>query len=591
MSQQIFPLMFALDWLSLTILCDNETPGISNAELFDVTLREYGTKQFKQFYDIQYINLDGVLEPFGSFMCEPTSTTWKSNLCSLKLANKMLYNDGAASWLAAVNIFCETYNLRIANVTRADLACDFLFLRNRISGPALVKRLKNHTWWKCGSVNCSEHFVMPYSIKWEKSFGEDIYETDIYMQGGEFTAMTETLTFGTMSSDAQVCIYDKTRELNRNAVTIQDADGKDIRVSHKEYIRDCHKMAGVWDETRHTWRIEIRLRKDAAFILDPQTTTYRPLLIEDLAPERLADTYRAAADKYFRVVDPTLGGTRQITAELCASLRGHKNRMPQIHLFAGASSVKMSRRRYTPPSTSYNRAVIRRLEELGDRLERVPIKTTKPEDLETLTKAIDLMDGASQRQDIAHANLLGAKTALLKAYKVLTTDQAHLTPEQHRIIIQAKEVLERHLSTESPTFTRNMISSLSHLSNVMPLSGGTQTKCRIPPEVLPGDAKVLEEAAAILKGIYVSACAEDRRATDKSLYIDAVQKMFTRLSDPEGIVTHADFLAAQYIFLDPHGPLTKPVIDKLLTDTYGLAQIPGRYILQQSLMIYKRENL
>lgn len=590
MAQRIFPLMFALDWLSLSLVSDNEAPGLCNSELFEVNLREYGTKQYRLYYEVLYITLDGELEPFGIFQCEPTNESWKSNLCSLKLNNKTLYNDGSSSWLTALNIFLDTYNLRVANISRADIACDFLFLRNRISGPALVKRLKSHEWWKCGSVNCSEHFIMPYSLKWERSFGEDIYETEIYMHSGQMQSMTETLTFGTMSSDAQVCIYDKTRELDHNAVCVMQDDGSVRRVSHKEYIRDCHKMAGVWDEVRHTWRVEIRLKADAAFLLDQGTTTYRQLLLLDLAPEKLADTYRAAADRYFRIVDATLGDTRKINAELCASLRGHKNRLPQVHLFAGRSSTRMARRKYVPPATAYHRAVITRLEKLGDRMLRVPFMETHTEDFSTMQAAVTLLDTASKKQVNAHSILLQAKNCLNEAYHQLQRESPYLSPEQHRTILQCREVLERHLTTESPLFTRNMISTLSSIAAKLPMHKAVDAKSKLPPEVLPGDAAILSEAARILKGIFVTSIGDARREEGRGILVDSVATMLERLANSSNEVTHQDYLAAQFIFDNPSPPLSKEIQHDLLSAKYGLCQIDGYTILSRALQIYKNNN-
>jgi hypothetical protein len=309
----------------------------------------------------------------------------------MKLANNVFYCKSSSPWQDILSLFMRTYMLEVVSISRCDLACDFLFLRNRVSGPMLVEKLKTFAWWKCGSTKCCEYYKMPYSLKSEDPFNGNASDIQVFLNNGTLAANTESMTFGTMSSDAQVCIYDKTLELKRSEVEV-DVFGELIKVSAKEYIRDAHKAAGVWDEKRHTWRVEIRLRNKALILTDANTGLERPLQLEDLQPSNLITLFVLAADKYFRLVDFSEGGTKQVTVERLEQYAKHKERLPIVDLFRPKTLLlSMSKKKFQKNPTRFTKAVISSLITNADEIEKnaqAPwAKNLQPSDANVLREA------------------------------------------------------------------------------------------------------------------------------------------------------------------------------------------------------------
>lgn len=521
MAQKFFPIMISVDWLSLAVRSAEVLHDPEPCESFIWVRRAYGTKQYKAMYDVKYVDQDGVLEPFGIFGAEPTLESWSPTTCTLKLDNHLLYREDRGYWLDMLYQFLDAYGLVVTNITRCDLAGDFLFLRDRVSGPALCERIKNFTWWKCGSVNIAEHYKMPYTLNWEKVFSREGIETDTFLQDGRVASRVETLTFGTLSSDAQVCVYDKTAELARSEVKIKDERGERVE-SAKEYIRDCHKAAGVYDQRRHTWRIEIRLRNKALFLSDSLSGAERPVVLRDLERPNITATYLAAADKYFRLVDATNGGRNEITPDYVKSMKGHKNRLPIVKLFADSEGViKFCTKPYHEPANKYHRAAINRLDELGHRLKRVPSQYTKHDDAKTLETLMQRLTPIAEGM-AEHRRALSKALASIAAVKAILSDHPEIaTPEDIKLVDSARDVLERHYGTESPIFCKNLIGTLQNYSRRMERCVGLSTTrpLHLTRSARPSDSEILLDAADVLRGVFVNASHDERRADQHSLYL------------------------------------------------------------------------
>lgn len=369
MAQTFFKNLVSVDWLSMTVRYFDINALLVHDHGFIWHVRPYGSKQYRQIVDIDFFDAEGISQPFGVFMFEPTLENWDRDLCSLKLANNLFYCDAGQLWQDLLTMFLCAYRLEVISITRCDLACDFLFLLNRVSGPQLVEKLKSCKWWKCGTSKCVEYYKMPYTIKSSSTEGEDESQIDIYLQQGQFVPRVESLTFGTMASDAQVCIYDKTLEIMRTEQEIKLPD-RIIRVSAKEYIREAHKVAGVHSDERHTWRVEIRLRNNACFLLDTSNGVERPLVVADLQPKNLPHVFRMAADRYFRLVDATKGGSVTLTPEYVQKMASHKDRLPIVDLFREKTLVvELGKKKYQKNPTRFTKAVINMLEDTGDEME------------------------------------------------------------------------------------------------------------------------------------------------------------------------------------------------------------------------------
>lgn len=513
--------MVSVDWLQVSLRSVDLLSDPCDSETFYFKQRSYGTKQFRNVFDVS-VRVDGdVLEPFGVFQSVPTLEAWDCQTCSLKLDNHLLYSNNRGSWLEHLQSFLAQYKLQINSISRVDLAGDFIYLRDRVSGPQLCSNIKSLKWWKCGSVNISEHYKMPYSLDWSRTIDKDGIATQIYLQGNKLTPRVETLTFGTMSSDAQVCIYDKTLELNRTAVSVS-RNGSEVKESAKEYIRDCHKLAGVYDPNKHTWRIELRLKNKAAFLWDDYRCMERQLFLEDLSSAHIVETYLAACDKYFRLVDATADNTIEVTPEYCRKMRGHKNRLAKVHLFSPAlCRSQFVKKEYHKPANQFHRAVITRLDQLSDRAHRIPCK-------ETLEGDKDLIPSLVQRLKPLAATMKSDKKMLLQAITALTHVQSSVVERDNPVdsvtsslITQTKEMLERHFNTESPVFVSNIISTLNKYGSSMTnmLERGAKHPAHAVRSAHPSDSEVLFEAAQVLRGVFTNVVHDERRQQQRSMFV------------------------------------------------------------------------
>lgn len=558
MAQQNFPLMIAVDWLSMTLISEVVLTTPENRGIFVWEARTYGTKQFRNVFDIAVTLPDGDLAPFGVCCTEPTLETWAPGMMSLKIDNHLLYDKTLGYWLDILQNFIATYSLSVKSISRCDLAGDFIYLHGRVSGSGLIKRLKNFTWWKCGTVKVSEHYSMPYTLGWTRQIDHDGIDTDIYLQNGQVAARSESMTFGTMASDAQVCLYDKTQELNRTEVTIK-RDGEEVKESAKEYIRDCHREAGVYDPQRHTWRLEIRLRNKALCIFDNALMAERPIYLDDLVQSKLPMTFLAAADRYFRIVDATDGGAQEVTPSYMASMKGHKNRLPVVHLFdTSAPVLKFCSKKYHQPANRYHRAIITRLDQLGDRLHRCPAQYTKDDDATAIPDLLQRLKPLATRLAKEQSSVIKASNALAKLHKLFAENPDITTPEDMAALTRAKEVLERHYNTESPTFTRNIISTLTNYASKMEsmLAHGSKAPFRRARSAHPSDSQVLLDAAAILKGVFVNVCYDERREKHESVYyqhfVEAVFAFNDNVSPPGWVLDCLSIYARSNRYIETH---------------------------------------
>lgn len=542
MPQYFHKIMVAVDWLSLTLispvkLSSEEVTVSLDGGIDNVTVnkricrplgheqwiwepRKYGTKQFRTIWEISYIDEGGCMSPFGILCSDPTTAALDPCMCTLKLDNSLLYREGCSQWLDMLRIWLADYQMKILHISRCDLAADFIKLNNRISGAQLVDKIKSLEWWKCGSTKVAEYYKLPYEDV-QDSWGQDPANSPkVYLQRGALRTRVESMTFGTMSSDAQVCVYDKTLELKRTEVEIERG-GQIIRESAKEYIRDCHKLAGVYDEKRHTWRVEIRLRQKSLFISDPAYMSDRAVQLNDLEPHKLYNTFVAAADRYFKLVDPTCGGANKLTAEYCRSMSTHKNRLPIVKLFPPATMVMaFTKKKYHQCANQFHRSVIKRLDELAARSARVCAKYSKPGDKELLPELLQRLGPIASAMEADRKRIDAAIIAVGSVQSLLCSKQAGVSIEDIKLVESCRDMLERHYNQESPQFVRRMVSMLEKYSNKMlPISDVSKdVPLRHVRAAAPSDSQILLDAADILKAVYVDVAYDDRRERTHDLY-------------------------------------------------------------------------
>lgn len=359
--------LISVDWLQffISLSC---LPEDMRLKSFALEKRAYGSKLWRSIYKVYTIDADSVRVEFATLCCMPTSSGMADGAGSLKLHNAILYH---TDWHNMLRDFVMQSGIILNNITRCDIAMDFLYLKNRISGSRLVKNILEFRWWKCGRSSYSLHAEMPYSVRWARS-ADDMEYSLFSDEKQKLSAFTKTLTFGRMGTAAQVCIYDKTLELRETEIN---------GISAKEYIRDCHKAAGVWDEKRHTWRIEIRLTSRAKTIYEAATNTFREINYSDLLPNRIESTFRAAADVWFRLVDVSgYIGTELDETRLRSAIL-HKSRLPVVDLLPDKTvQIEFKRLQKAVKPSRFYRAMASTCERLSSDIRQHKIAATSKYD-------------------------------------------------------------------------------------------------------------------------------------------------------------------------------------------------------------------
>ncbi len=359
--------LISVDWLQFFVALE-KMPERWSLDTFTLEKRDYGSKLWKNIYKIYMKDADSISVEFGVLCCVPTSSAMKENAGSLKINNAILYN---SNWHNFLREFVMQSGVILVNITRCDLAMDFIYLKNRVSGSKLVRNILDFKWWKCGRSSYSVYAEMPYSVKWARNADEMEYSL-LSDETRRISPYTKTLTFGKMGSAAQVCIYDKTAELKESEI-----DG----ISAKEYIRDCHKLAGVYDEKRHTWRIEIRLSSKARTIYDAAKDKMRELIYADLLPGKIESTFRAAADVWFRLVDASkyVEGGKDIGKLKSAIL--HKSRMKVVDLLPEKTEkIEFKRLQKTVKPSRFYKAMASTCERLSSDIKKSKMACTSKYD-------------------------------------------------------------------------------------------------------------------------------------------------------------------------------------------------------------------
>lgn len=419
MPQVNYPIMVSIDWLEL--FCESRFEFHKTTQNVDFVLknRPFGSKMWEYITDV-FVEQNGVFDKPFAVVCSGLRGRVKhQDACSVKVANNILYDDNL--W-ELFYIFLRRFGLVIRSLTRVDIAADFLFLNGRISGRQLVNNIKTLKWWKCGTSKVSEHYTMPYSIKWAKDSNEQEYQ--VYPVDDALTPRTESMTFGTGSSLAQVCIYDKTLELQSHTYN---------GVCTKEYIRAAWVNAGVYDKTRHTWRVEIRLKNKALTITDytKGLNELRPVCIRDLLPPHLKKTFRAAADVWFRLVDATNGGAQAITSEYIKKKAPHKASLPVVDLFPLKNlEFAFAKTPYLSNPNRYIHSVCNKIREIKDGIKERSILSASESDpliLERATNIIEMIygefEGYKDTQDIDDVLMQEFLSLVLKEEKYRKMDQ------------------------------------------------------------------------------------------------------------------------------------------------------------------------
>ena len=241
-----------VDWLEIYCLEPLDTFPL-NAEYYrnkgyQVREREYGTRVYKEMFELLNQNGDPVLEVRrnpASGDSEFSGLVPES--CHLRLPNWILYQDNPVRYLMDVVL---QHGYIFKRIFRIDIALDFQYFDSGDDPAAFVRRYLKGQYRKINQCNLTAH-------------GEDNWNQCDW----------NSLSWGSRKSMVSTKLYNKTKELK---------EGK----SSKPYIRTCWMLAGLVDnplsltkrkadgtmEPVDIWRLEFSIKSscDGLVVIEMQ---------------------------------------------------------------------------------------------------------------------------------------------------------------------------------------------------------------------------------------------------------------------------------------------------------------------------------
>lgn len=522
--------MPAVDWLQLTcttpgciLSCPEDTEGFAWKE------RDYGTKQYAKVYNVSCTSPNSPAVPFCTVCAAPRMSTLAGNMLSLQLSNQILYDSSYGDWRNLLTTFCRIYGISIIRITRCDFALDFLYLNNRVSGPKLIRNLKNFVWLKTGTVKVSEHYTMPYSVTKASDTLNGKFDIQYYMQQKQLQARVETMMFGTMKSDAAVCIYDKTAELARHSVKVE-VDGKEKIVCEKEYIRDCHKQHCVYDPNMHTWRIEIRVKNTASFIRDMGSNVERCLMLTDLADNRISYTIQAALNHYFYLVETPADMLEKNMFDPNDTRLKNKKRLKKVELVPTIpDNIAMVRSRKVQKATQYTRSVLNRIEEWATRKERAEKLLHNGTKGSVIDNAIDSLETLNRTKKSAEISKL---SSLMRDVKDLVVTHIDKMPDTCKsTLIDAISIVEHFRILETRGYSKSIAQKFEDLAYAIDVKDTMPASIAHAGSFIPSDAEILRSAKQIAEGFYMQARQPLDKYKSDRLYEGCIYKALHAINE------------------------------------------------------------
>ncbi|MDL5046518.1 replication initiation factor domain-containing protein [Oscillatoria amoena NRMC-F 0135] len=283
----------SLDWLKL--YCTGETYTEKEVIVGDFVLshKGYGMGIYSDSYEVY----DGGVK-IGMFHCNPKSDKiMKPDASHIEIENSLLYTD---FWLPVVEDLTASLGVEIKNYTRVDIALDGL---NHIPDflNVYAKQQAGRKGFHCLGKAKWNSLVLDHSNLKYRAF-----------------------KIGSNTSDKQVTIYNKTKELEN---------------SNKTYIKKFWEKNGV-DTSGDVWRVEMRLKGDELKLI-------KELSIQQLNDSRkLEQVFCHKSKKFFEftIHDSDTNITRQERLKL---IHFHRDAMEPLDknekpLTDGRYKMKMS---------------------------------------------------------------------------------------------------------------------------------------------------------------------------------------------------------------------------------------------------------
>lgn len=180
---------------------------------YDVEKLSYGTRQFKNLYNIYESN-----QHLATIATHPASQILQHDSGILKLSNRVLYTENAYNILSGM---CKRLCFQFRGISRMDIACDNTTLANGLKHENLIKGYFNEKYLRMGRTD------------WDAR-GRQTHQM-IY----------DYLRFGSNKSNVAVYMYNKTLEMQE--------------VKYKPYITETW-IRNRWDTVTPVWRIEFAIK-------------------------------------------------------------------------------------------------------------------------------------------------------------------------------------------------------------------------------------------------------------------------------------------------------------------------------------------
>lgn len=266
------------DWLQLYLhKASNFNPLQPNLFGYNFVSVGHGSKVFKNLYKV----IEPTGEQLGIISYDPYSSKIHKNTCIFKLENNVLYQ---SDYIPRTFQFLACCNFTYKGITRIDLAFDANELYGGLKHETLIKKYTKNEYLKVGLNNYLAYMSGTYKINIKKQDGHE--KVNIESEEGIQPHRCESITWGSRSSDIQVQLYNKTKELN------------DVKMKH--YIVDYWKKCGLNTE-KDVWRIEIRIVNGGKSVKNLKTgETFNLSMDELMTQELIEQLFHDYAKKYFR---------------------------------------------------------------------------------------------------------------------------------------------------------------------------------------------------------------------------------------------------------------------------------------------------
>lgn len=294
--KNIRPYAISIDWLQL--YCWNS--GGFNPEYDTMTHHfadiGHGSKVFRKIYNV--VDADGCL--IGNISLDPYSDAINKNTVIFKAENNILYEPDAIPRIFA---FLAEAGLHYKGITRIDVAYDCNEFYGGLKPQKLLDNYFNMRYLKLGNNDPWVKMSGGYKLKFRANNSQKIKLDGDGQTVGAFRA--SSVTWGQRSSDIQVQVYNKSKEL------------REVKMKH--HIVDWWKQNGLETEESDVYRVEIRITNAKTLKNSTNGKLFKLQASDLLLQEQIENLFAAFASKYFRFYH-----RRDIS---------HLERMPEVKIF------------------------------------------------------------------------------------------------------------------------------------------------------------------------------------------------------------------------------------------------------------------